>query len=159
MAESRSRPVLVHGKDYLVTTKYRSNFWEIDYLSSTSSKYVITKLEAHFARMGIPETVVSDIGPQFSSSDLAHFSKKWGFEHAPSSPHHSRSNGKVESSVKSAKKMTRQAKKCGEDQYISLLNIRNTPSQGVDSRPAQRLLGRRTKTIVPTARSLLESRS
>ena len=82
-------------KDYLVTTDYKSNFWEIDYLSSTSSESVITKLEAHCARMGIPDTVVSDNGPQFSSSDFAHFSKKWGFEHTPSSPHHSRSNGNV----------------------------------------------------------------
>ena len=147
------------GKDYLVATDYKSNFWEIDYLSNTSSKSVITKLKAHFARMGIPDTVVSDNGPQFSSSDFAHFSKKWGFEYTPSSPHHSRSNGKVESSVKSAKKMIRKAKKCGEDQYLALLNIRNTPSQGMDSSPAQRLLGRRTKTIIPTARSLLESRS
>ena len=55
--------------------------------------------------------------------------------------------------------MIRKAKKCGEDQYLALLNIRNTPSQGMDSSPAQRLLGRRTKTILPTARSLLESRS
>ena len=146
------------GKDYLVTTDYKSNFWEIDYLSNTSSKSVITKLKAHFARMCIPDTVVSDNGPQFSSSDFAHFSKKWGFEHTPSSPHHSRSNGKVESSVKSAKKMMRKAKKCGEDQYLALLNIRNIPSQGMDSSPAQRLLGRRTKAIIPTARSLLESR-
>ena len=73
--------------------------------------------------MDIPDTAVSDNGPQFRSSDFAHFSKKSGFEHTPLSPHHSRSNGKVESSVKSAKKMIRKAKKCGEDQYLALLNI------------------------------------
>ena len=97
--------------------------------------------------MGMPGTVVSDNGPQFSSSNFAHFIKK----HAPSSPHHSRSNGKVESSVKSAMKMIRKAKKCRE----ALLNIRNTPTQGIDISFAHRLLRRRTKTILP--RSLLES--
>ena len=55
--------------------------------------------------------------------------------------------------------MIRKAKKCGEDQYLALLNIRNTPSQGMGSSPAPRFLGRRTKTIILTARSLLESRS
>ena len=55
--------------------------------------------------------------------------------------------------------MIRKAKTCGEDQYLALLNIRNTPSQGIDSRPAQRIIGRRTNTIIPTGRSLLESRS
>ena len=45
---------------------------------STGSKSVITQPTAHFARMGIPDTDVSDNGPHFSSSDFAHFSKKWG---------------------------------------------------------------------------------
>ena len=63
---------------FLVTTDYKSNFWEIDYLSSASSTPVITKLKVHFARMGIPGTVVSDHGPQFSSRDYAQFSKKCG---------------------------------------------------------------------------------
>ena len=48
--------VSYHEKDYLVTTDYRSNFWEIDCLATTGSKAVNTKLKAHFARMGIPDT-------------------------------------------------------------------------------------------------------
>ena len=68
-----------NNKDYLVTTDYKSNFLEIDHLPNTSSKTVIHKLKAHFARHGIPDTVVSDNGPQFSSSDFAHFSTKYGF--------------------------------------------------------------------------------
>jgi hypothetical protein len=51
-------------KDYLVATDYRSNFWEIDYMTSTAAKAVIKKLKAHFARWGIPDTVVTDCGPQ-----------------------------------------------------------------------------------------------
>ena len=55
--------------------------------------------------------------------------------------------------------MIRKVNKRGEDQYLALLNIRNTLSQRKDSSPAQRVLIRRTKTIIPTVRSLLESRS
>ena len=143
------------NKDYLVTTDYRSNFWEIDYLPNTNSKTVIAKLKAHFARMGIPETVISDNGPQLVSDEFARFSQKWGFEHLTSSPYHSRSNGKAESSVKAAKKMIKKARKAGEDQYLALLNIRNTPSEAIRSNPAQLLLGRRTKTILPTSDALL----
>ena len=130
-----------HEKDYLVTTDYRSTFWETDCLATTGSKAVITKLKAHFARMDIPDTVTSDNGPQLISDEFANFSRTWGFEHVTSSPHHSRSKGKVESSVKAAKKMIKKARKAGEDQYLALLNIRNTPTQGMDSSPAQRLLG------------------
>ena len=67
---------------------------------------------------------------------------------------HSRSNGKVESYMKSAKKMLKKCKKCREDQYLALLHLRNRPTQGMDSSPAQRLMGRRTKTIIPTSESL-----
>ena len=49
---------------YLVTVDYYSNFWEVDRMESgTTSRVVISKLKQHFARHGIPNTVVSDNGP------------------------------------------------------------------------------------------------
>ena len=41
---------------------------------------------------------------------------------------------------------------------MSILEYRNTPAQGLDSSPALRLMNRRTKTLLPTARSLLQPR-
>ncbi len=52
--------------------------------------------------------------------------------------------------------MIKKSKKAGDDQYLALLNIRNTPTQGMDTSPVQRLLGRRTKTLIPTSASLLK---
>ena len=48
---------------------------------------------------------------------------------------------------------------CIRDRYLALLNIRNVPTQGVDSSPAQRLLGRRTSTLLPSTQSLLEPKN
>jgi hypothetical protein len=45
------------------------------------------------------------------------------------------------------------------DPYLGLLNARNTPSEGLNSSPAQRLLGRRTKTLLPTTAELLKPNS
>ena len=59
------------NQDYLVTVGYFSNFWEVDRLSRSTSKSVIKKLKAHFARYGIPFMFVSDNGPQFSSDEFA----------------------------------------------------------------------------------------
>ena len=103
-------------KDNVICSDYKTNFWEIDYLPKTNVTTVIAKIKAHFARYGIPDTVVSDNGPSFNSDTFAHFAQKWEFEHNPSSPYHSRSNGKARSAVKSAKKMLRKAKRNG-DQY------------------------------------------
>ena len=58
----------LHGKDYLVTVDYYSNFIEVDRLYSTSSSAIIHKLKAHMARHGIPERVVSDNGLRRSTS-------------------------------------------------------------------------------------------
>ena len=111
MVENWIRQVLIQGPAYLVMIDYKANFWEIDYLSSASSTSLLTKLNAHFAQMGIPDTVVSDNGPQFSSNYCAHLSNKWGVEHTPSSPQHWRLTGKVESSVKSANTIIRKVNK------------------------------------------------
>ena len=98
--------ITCEGKEYLVTADYFSNYWEIDCLGTTkSASKVINKLKAHFARHGIPETVVSDNGPQFDSEEFADFSQKWDFEHTTSSPHHSRANGLTESAVKAAERL------------------------------------------------------
>ena len=50
-------------------------------------------------------------------------------------------------------------KKCSfnqEDPHIALLNLCNTPQEGVKYSPVQRLMGRRTKTLLPTISQLLK---
>ena len=55
------------NKNYLVTVNYFSNFFEIDCLEQATTNHVTKKLKAHFARYGIPETIVTDNGAQFIS--------------------------------------------------------------------------------------------
>ena len=142
------------GNEYLITVCYYSNFWEIDRLYDTASQTVIHKLKSHFARYGKPDELISDNGPQFSSAKFQKFMRDWDITHNTSSPHYPQSNGKAESAVKTAKRMMR--KTTNEDQYLVLLSIRNTPQQGIDLSPAQRLMGRRTKTLVPATHTLLK---
>lgn len=73
-----------------------------------------------------------------------------------SSPGYPQSNGKAESAAKTAKRLLIKAKAAGQDPYLALLDHRNTLSQGLDSSPAQRLLSRHTKTLLPTKASLLK---
>ena len=145
-------------RDFLLTVDYYSNFWEIDRLEDTRSVIVIRKLKNHFSRYGIPEQLVSDNGPKFSSEVFEKFAKAYDFEHLTSSPGYPQSNGKAESGVKTAKRLLKKAKDSGRDQYLAILDYRNTPTQGVNSSPAQRMLNRRTRTLLPTAASLLEPR-
>ena len=52
----------------------------------------------------------------------------------------------------------KKAKKDNEDVYLAVLDYRNTPTQGSESSPAQRLMSRRTKTLLPTTAKLLTPR-
>lgn len=139
-----------------MTVDYYSDFFEIDYLQGTTSRDVIYKVKAHFACHGIPDTVMSDNGPQFSSEEFKNFSKRWGFKHITSSPKHPQSNGMSESAVKTAKRLVKRALFPHEDAYLSLLNLRNTPTQGMTTSPAERILNCRTKTLLPTSQKLLQ---
>jgi len=112
-------------------------------------------LKGHFARYGCPEQVVSDNGPQYISTEFSKFSLEWNFEHCPSSSGHSQINGKAESAVKSTKRMMRNAKEAGSDPYMALLDIRNTPTYDTGTSPVQKLMLRRTRTLIPTTQELL----
>ncbi len=136
------------NKDYLVTVDYFSNFFEVDYLTTTSSNAVIKKLKGHIARYGIPDEVVSDNGPQYDSNEFQAFAQSYGFKHTRTSPHHPQSNGKAESAVKQAKKTLQMTRESGTDYYLALLNVRNTPQEGHNSSPAQRMMNRRTRTTL-----------
>ena len=115
----------LNGKEYLTTVDYCSNFWEIDKLpTDAKATTVIAKLKDHFARYSIPDQVVTDNGPQFKSQEFANFAAAYEFEHTPTSPYNSKGNGKVESAVKTAKRLLRKATDAGTDPYLSILDHR-----------------------------------
>ena len=143
-------------KMYLVTVDYYSGFWEIDYLENTKSSTVIRKMKAQFARYGIPQVLITDNGPQFTAENFKMFSKDWEFEHKTSSPYYPQSNGKAENAVKVAKAIMTKAKASHSDPYLSILAYRNTPTNGMTSSPVQRLMSRRTRTVLPSTVKLLK---
>ena len=107
------------------------------------------------ARNGIPDKIVSDNGPQFSSQEFKKFKDLYEFDHVTSSPTYSQSNGKAENAVKTVQRVMLKASEAGSDPYIGFLDFRNTPTEGLGTPPAQRLFGRRTKTLLPTSDRLL----
>ena len=140
------------GKWHLVTTCHYSDWVEIDVLPNTLTATVVQLTKAHFARFGIPERLITDNGPQFISSEYKQFASEYAFEHVTSSPYWPQGNGKAEAAVKIVKRMYQKNK----DIHLALLDYRNTPQQGQEHSPAQRLLSRRTKGILPMTSVLLQ---
>lgn len=141
-------------ENYLVTVDYFSDYFELDLLPDTTAESVVNATKCHFARHGIAD-MVTDNGPQYSSAHFAKFTREWEFQHTTSSPLHSQSNGKAESSLKIAKNVVKKAKRGNKDLQMSLLEWRNTlDSNGLS--PVQKLMSRRTRTTIPTNVALLK---
>lgn len=79
------------------------------------------KLKAAMARHGIPETIISDNGPCYSSDEFCHFAEEWGFTHTTTSPHYPQANGLSEKTIQTAKRILDKAKAEKKDPYLSLL--------------------------------------
>ena len=131
---------------YVLIVDYYSRFIEIARLSGESAPEVINKTKSIFARHGIPETVISDNGPQFTSEAYETFAKQYEFEHKTSSPYYPQSNGEAERAVKTIKGLL---KKC-DDPYLALLAYRTTPVLGGKYSPSELLMNRLPRTTVPS---------
>ena len=143
--------------NYLISVDHHSNFFEVDRLTTMSTEQVRKKLKQHFARYGQPEILITDNGPQFKSEEFAHFSRTWNFKHRTSSPYHQQGNGRAEAAVKIAKQLMTKAAADKKDPGKALLAYRNTPQNDLRTSPAQRFLGRRTRTSLPATPALLEA--
>ena len=65
--------------EYLVMVDYHSRWIEILHLTTTTSSAVIAKMKDEFARVGLPQEVFSDNGPQFVSEQFSQFANKCDF--------------------------------------------------------------------------------
>ena len=148
----------IDGRTLLVVCDYFSNFIEVARMITVTTRSVLRELLPMFARFGMPDVIVTDNGPQFASAEFAVFVKQKGITHVTSSPLYAQSNGKSENAVKMLKLLFAKAKQSGESEYMALLDWRNTPSECMTTNPAQRLMGRRCKMLLPTAGRLLKPR-
>ena len=137
--------LVLNGATYLLVVDYYSRFPEVIQLRSTTSLSVINALKATFAHYSIPETLVSDNGPQYSSTEFAEFAASYGFVHTTSSPHYPQSNGHAERAVKTVKRLLKES----SDQCLALLSYRSTPLPFCGLSPAELSQGRRLRFDVP----------
>ncbi|UYV68861.1 hypothetical protein LAZ67_6001298, partial [Cordylochernes scorpioides] len=142
----------IESSKYLLIADYFSKYPEIYQLQDMTTDTIIRRLKRTFSNFGIPETLVSDNGPPFFSKEFHNFTRTWNIVHVTSSPYHAQSNGMVERTVQTLKKLI---KRCGEestDPYLALLNLRNTPHNNLPS-PAQILMSRKLRSIIPSKTS------
>ena len=132
---------------------YYSRYIEIARLNRPTTTEVVIHLKSIFARHGIPETLHSDNGPQYMSTEFEEFATEYEFQHTTSSPHFPQGNGEAERAVGIVKTLLKKS----DDPYKALLAYRSTPLQNGYS-PSQLLMGRVLRSTVPTTRAQREPR-
>ena len=94
------------GHDYLIMVDCHTDWPDIIPMThNTTVSQITTALRQAFCRTAIPDVLWSDGGPQFTSHHFSQFARQWSFIHKTSSPHYPQSNGKIELTVKSMKKL------------------------------------------------------
>ena len=74
------------GTTFMVAVDAHSKWPEVYEMPSITSPKLIAVLKHLFAKYGLPEQLVSDNGPQFTSAEFAHFMRANGIKHIHCSP-------------------------------------------------------------------------
>ena len=128
---------------YMTSVDHYSRCPEIAHLKNTDSAAVINKLKSVFAHHGVPGVLISDNGPQYSSTEFAEFVRNYGFTQCDEQPQVP-SNGAAEHSVQMLKGILRKA----EDPYKALLAYHSTPHENGYS-PAELRFSLRIRSTIP----------
>ena len=138
------------GHMYLIVIDAHSKWVEVIMMTSTTAEKTITELHKIFASYGLPEQLVTDNGPQFTSSEFDVFMKCNGIKHILTAPYHPKSNREAERTVQTFKNSLLAQKMGKEDVQTKLsrflMSYQNTPNSTTGLTPAELFLKRRVQT-------------
>ncbi len=145
---------------FLAVVDAHSKWPEVFTMSSTTSGHTIQVLRELFSRTGVPEQLVSDNGPQFTSEEFRTFLKCNGIRHITSAQFHPSTNGLAERFVQSLKNALRAM----ADEHITLhqklINFlfayRNAVHSTTNQTPAMLFLGRSLRSRLDLLRPNLQ---
>ena len=138
----------MQGKTFLIVIDSHSKWLEVCPMTTTTSTATIQHLRMMFSRFGLPETLVSDNGPQFSAEEFRSFCRLNGIHHILITPYHPSSNGMVERAVQTFKQSLKKLTEGTLEQRLSrlLFMYRLTPHTTTGRSPAELILGRQPRS-------------
>lgn len=144
-------------KVFLVIVDSFSKWLEVEYMKfSTDARSVKSKFISVFARFGLPDVVVTDGGPPFSSKELIDFFQMNCIKVMKSPPYNPSSNGQAERMVRVVKEglkkflLDPEMARLSTEDLVSyfLFGYRNTCLEDDSSFPSERLFNFKPKTLL-----------
>ena len=136
------------GHMYLVVVDAYSKWLDVQLMNSITSESTIAKLKDIFATHGLPQKIVTDNGPSFTSSTFKAYMDQNGIKHICTAPYHPSSNGLAERAVQTFKQSLRQIPGSSVREKLAkfLFKYRITPHSSTGVAPAELLMGRRLRS-------------
>lgn len=138
------------GYYYFLLIDAYTKWPEIYVISNITTATTIEKCREIFSRFGIPEVLVSDNGPQFTSDEFRKFMEMNGIIHKRSAPYHPATNGQVERNVQTFKNKLKtincNRSEVGKVLQNILLNYRRTPHATTGESPAMQMFNRQIRS-------------
>ena len=139
---------------YLVVIDAHSKWMDVHIMHRTTSAATIMKLMEIFAAYGLPETIVSNNGPHFTSTEFENFLAGNGIKHTTVLPYQPASNGQAERAVRAFKEGVEKLKIGTMQEKLSqfLLKYCSTPHSTTGVSPAELPMKRRLRTRLDLVR-------
>ena len=125
----------------MVVIDAHSKWPEVFVMEDTTAEETISTLCSLFARLGLPDQIVSDNGPQFTSEAFRKFTTANSIKHVTGVPYHPATK-----SFKKGVKANKSGRNLQHKLDRFLLAYRSAPHATTSLSPAQLLLGRNVKT-------------
>ena len=144
------------GQVYLMIVDYYSRFPVIRNLTDMKAETVSNHFTGILSEYGIPSTIQTDFGSQFTTERFKKSCKDCGIELIFSSPYHHQTNGLAEKLVGVCKKLWTKALESEECPYTALWIYRSTPIDDSLPSPYEMLTGRKPNSLLPCSTSSLK---
>ena len=137
-----------NGHSYLLTMIDRFSRWPAAVpMKDINTETVINALShGWISAFGIPETITTDRGSQFTSAVWTQLLETWGIRHSMTTSYHPEANGMVERLHRRLKESLMAI--CGEDRHLwysklpmALLSLRTTLKPDIKASPAELVYG------------------
>ena len=128
--------------------RFHSKWMEVHMTNSSATAVTIAKMRSSLATLGLPEQLVTDNGPSFTSEEFAEFLQMNGIKHTTTAPYHPGSNGLAERAVQTLKRGLKMISEGSWEHCLAryLLTYRTTSHSTTGVSPSELMFGRQLGT-------------
>ena len=137
----------LEGRMILIVVDAHSKWSDVIPMKSATALTTVQTLQTLFSRFGVPESIVSDNGPQFVAVEFQEFCKRNRIRHILIAPYHTASNGLAERCVQTFKRgLKKFSEGIAEDQMARFVLQYITPHTTTGRCPSELLFRRKLRT-------------